>query len=135
MSSSSWALQKALHARLVADAPLLALLGAARIYDDVPRSPTFPYITYGASVIRDWSTGSDDAHEHVVSLHVWSRGAGRKPVFEILGAVEAALDQQALTLDSHRLINLRHEFSDVRRDGDGETWHGVLRLRAVTEAL
>jgi Protein of unknown function (DUF3168) len=135
MPSSSWALQKATHARLVADTALIALLGGVRIYDDVPRLPTFPYVTYGASTVRDWSTGTDDAHEHTVTLHVWSRGAGRKPVHELLGAVEAAIDQRPLMLDGHRLINVRHEFSDVRREADGETWHGILRLRAVTEVL
>jgi hypothetical protein len=133
MSSSNWALQKAIHAALIAAPNLIALLGAPRIYDEVPRKPTFPYVTYGASTVRDWSTGTDEGHEHTVTLHAWSRFAGRKPVHEILGAMEAALDQQPLTLDGHRLINLRHEFSDVRRETDGETWHGILRLRAVTE--
>lgn len=135
MPSSSWALQKAIHAQLIADAGLTALLGGPRIYDDVPRQPAFPYVTYGGSTVRDWSTGTDDGHEHTVTLHVWCRGAGRKPAHELLGAVEAALDQQGLALQDHRLISLRHDFSDVRREPDGETWHGVLRLRATTEPL
>ena len=135
MPSSSWALQKAVHAALVGNAALITALGASRIYDDVPRQLTFPYVTYGASTVRDWSTGTDDAHEHVITLHVWSRGAGRKPVHDLLGVVESALDQQALTLDGHRLINLRHEVSDIRRENDGETWHGIMRLRATTELL
>ena len=97
MPSASWALQKAIHQRLSTDAALLGLMsGAPRIYDDVPRSPTFPYITHGASTVRDWSTGTDEGHEHIVTLHVWSRGAGRKPVHELLGAIEGALDQQPL---------------------------------------
>lgn len=133
MPSASWALQKALHVQLTADAGLAALLGGPRIYDDVPRNPNFPYVTYGGSTVRDWSTGSDDGHEHIVTLHAWTRGAGRKPAHELLGAIENALDQQALVLDGHRLISLRHEFSDVRREADAETWHGMLRLRATTE--
>jgi len=36
-------------------------------------------------------------------------------------------------LSGHRLINLRHEFSEARRDSDGETFHGIARFRAVTE--
>lgn len=135
MPTSAWALQKAIHAQLTADAGVLALLGGPRIYDDVPRTPAFPYVSYGQSSVRDWSTGTDDGHEHIVTLHIWARGQGRKPVHEISGAVESALDQQSLTLDSHRLISLRHEFSDVRRESDGETWRGVVRFRAVTEAI
>lgn len=135
MPSSAWALQKAIHARLTTDAAVLALLGGPRVHDDVPRVPMFPYVSYGQSTVRDWSTGTDDAHEHIVTLHIWTRGQGRKPAHEISGAVETALDQQALAVDGHRLISLRHEFSDVRREDDGETWRGVLRFRAVTEPL
>jgi hypothetical protein len=135
MPSSSWALQKAVHSTLVGNAALVAALGAARIYDDVPRKPTFPYVTYGASTVRDWSTGTEDGHEHVLTLHVWSRGAGRKQAHELVGTIEAALDQQPLTLDSHRLVNLRHELSDIRREPDGETWRGIIRFRAATEVL
>jgi len=135
MPSSAWALQKAIHTRLTTDAGVLALLGSPRVYDDVPRQPTFPYVSYGQSTARDWSTGTDEGHEHIVSLHVWTRGAGRKPAHELSGAVEAALDQQPLALEGHRLVSLRHEFSDVRREDDGETWRGLLRLRAVTEPV
>ena len=78
MPSSSWALQKAIHAQLIADAGLTALLGGPRIYDDVPRQPAFPYVTYGGCTVRDWSTGTDDGDEHTVTMHVWCRAAGRK---------------------------------------------------------
>jgi Protein of unknown function (DUF3168) len=133
MPSASWALQKAIHVALTQAAAITALVGGVRIYDDVPRDATFPYVTHGQSVVRDWSTVTDDAHEHLVTLHVWTRGAGRKQAHEILGLIERTLDQQALALDGHTLVSLRHEFSDIRRDADGETWHGLLRLRAVTE--
>jgi hypothetical protein len=133
MPSASWALQKAIHVALTQSAAVTALVGGVRIYDDVPRDAAFPYVTHGQSVVRDWSTATDDAHEHLVTLHVWTRGAGRKQAHEILGAVERALDQQALALDGHALVTQRHEFSEIRRGDDGETWHGLLRLRAVTE--
>jgi hypothetical protein len=53
----------------------------------------------------------------------------------VLAAVEAALHDAGLTLAGHRLINLRHESSDVRRDDDGETFVGIGRFRAVTEVM
>ena len=135
MASASFALQAAIFSKLTGDAPVLAALGGPRIYDDVPRQPTFPYVTYGQSTVRDWSTGTDDAHEHIITLHVWTRASGRKPAHEISSAIEAAIDQQALVLDGYRLITLRHEFSDVRREADNETWRGIVRLRAVTEVF
>ena len=135
MASSSFALQKAFFLQLTADAALALLLGGPRIYDDVPVRGEFPYVTFGQTTERDWSTGTDDGAEHVVTLHVWSRAAGRKEADEILDAVKAALHNQPLSLTGHRLVNLRHEFSDARRDADGESYHGITRYRAVTEVV
>jgi len=133
MPSATWSLQKAVFAALTADAPLLALLGAARIYDDVPQSSDFPYLTLGQSVARDWSTASEDGCEHTITLNVWSQAKGRNEVHEIMAAARTALHGQPLTLDGHRLINLRHETSEARRASDGDTYHGIARFRAVTE--
>ena len=69
----------------------------------------------------------------MVTLHVWSRGSGRKEALEIMGAARVVLHDQTLSLSGHRLVNLRHTFSEVRRDTDGETYHGIVRFRAVTE--
>ena len=73
MPSAAWSLQKAVFAALAADAPLVALLGAARIYDDVPQASDFPYLTFGQSTARDWSTASDDGTEHTITLNIWSQ--------------------------------------------------------------
>lgn len=135
MPSSSFALQKAFFLKLTADAALASLLGGPRIYDDVPARGEFPYVTFGQTTERDWSTGTDDGGEHIVTLHVWSRAAGRKEADEIMSAVRTALHDQVLSLTGHRLVNLRHEFSDARRDTDGESYHGITRYRAVTEPV
>jgi hypothetical protein len=133
MASASWALQQAIYASLTSDDALVALLGGERIYDDVPDRKTFPYVTFAPGSERDWSTGSEAGLEHGVVLHVWSRGAGRKEALAIIEALHTRLHDAALLLSGHRLVNLRHESSDVRREPDGETFHGIVRLRAVTE--
>ncbi|KAB2910820.1 MAG: DUF3168 domain-containing protein [Hyphomicrobiaceae bacterium] len=133
MPSSSWALQQSVFARLSADATLLGLLGGARIYDDVPQAADFPYLTFGQSTVRDWSTATEAGDEHILTLHVWSQAKGRREAHEIMGAVRTALHDQGLSLAGHRLVNMRHEFSEARRDPDGETYHGIVRYRAVTE--
>lgn len=134
MSSAGSELQRAIYTKLSGDGATLSALGGARIYDDVPPRTEFPFMTFGQSTERDWSTGSDDGSEHVVTLHVWSRGHGRKETERVMAAARAALHDQNLNLTGHRLINLRHEFSEARRDSDGETFHGIARFRAVTEA-
>jgi Protein of unknown function (DUF3168) len=135
MASAAWALQRAIHETLTTDAAVLAALGGARVHDDVPRGAELPYVTVGQSSARDWSTGTDDGEEHTLTLHVWSRANGRRQVQEIMAVVRAALNQAGLSLSGHRLVNLRQEFAEARRDPDGETYHGMLRFRAVTEPV
>ena len=135
MPSASFALQQSIYSALAADASIMAQLGGPRIFDDVPQKSEFPYLTLGQSNVRDWSTGTESGDEHLLTVHVWSRASGRKQTHEIMGALKSALHNRALALAGHRLVNLRHEFSDARREPDGETYHGIVRLRAVTEPL
>lgn len=135
MSSASWELQKAVFAALSGDATLASLLGGARIYDEVPRGAALPYVTLGETSLRDWSTGSEEGHEHILTLSVWSRANGEREVHQILARIDAVLHDAALAPGGVRLVNLRHEFSEVRRDPDGETSRGLLRFRAVTEPV
>jgi hypothetical protein len=51
-----------------------------------------------------------------------------------MAAIEAALDRQNLTLETGSLLELRFEFSESFLDGDSETYHGVMRCRALTNA-
>ena len=102
-------------------------------FGDVPRGAAYPYVTFGITSDRDWSTATEGGSEHILTLHVWSRAAGRRESDAILDAVGAALHDAAPTLAGHRLVNLRREHSEVRRDPDGETYHGLVRFRAVTE--
>lgn len=135
MTSAAWSLQKALFAALSGDSALITLLGGARIHDDVPQGESFPYLTFGQSTLRDWSTGSEEGSEHVISLHVWSQARGRAEVHDIMNAARSALHGQPLRLTGHRLVNLCHEFSEARRTTDGDTTHGLMRFRAVTEPV
>ena len=133
MASSAWELQKSIYAALIADGALTTLLGGAHIYDDVPRGAQLPYVTFGQSTVRDWSTGTDPGHEHLFTMHVWTRVNGERQAHQIMSAIRDRLHDTTLPLSGFSLINLRHEFSDSFREPDGETIHGVVRYRAVTE--
>ena len=89
MPSASWALQQSIFATLTADTALLALLGAPRLYDDVPQRADFPYLTFGQSVARDWSTGSEDGNEHILTLHVWSQANGKRQAIVMVNVDES----------------------------------------------
>lgn len=131
--NAAWALHTALWQTLSSDEHLSTVLGGPRIYDDVPQAAPFPFVTLGEIRSNDWSTQESRGHEHFVTLHAWSRSAGRKQVQAVLGALETALADAPLTLQDHRLVSVLPVFWDARRESDGETYHGVMRLRAVTE--
>lgn len=133
MPSAAWDLQQSVFAALSGDAALTNILGADRIYDAVPQPPCFPYIVVDQTQIRDWSTTGGAGSEHTLLLHVWSRYEGKREVCEIAEAVRVVLDGAALHLSKHRLVALTHQYSDLKHDEDGETLHGIVRFRAVTE--
>jgi hypothetical protein len=135
MPHSSVSLRAAIHAALANDSPLAALLGGARIYDEPPRDAALPYVTLGEDVVGDGSTSTEAGDEHALTLHVWSRQGGHRQAHVIVGAVLEALADAPLALDGHHLANMRFVVADVRREPDGRTYHGLIRMRALTEPL
>lgn len=127
------ALRAAIHDALSNDTPLSVALGGARVYDEPPREPAFPYVTLGEARIADWSAGEAPGEEHQLTLHAWSRQGGHREAHVIAGALLQALDDAPLALDDHRLVNLRFATADIRREADGRTYHALVRFRAVTE--
>ena len=77
-ASASWAIQRGIYQALANSTDLTTLLGGARIYDDAPQAASYPFISLGQSEVRDWSTGTEDGAEHILTLHVWSRAGGKK---------------------------------------------------------
>jgi hypothetical protein len=132
---SATSLRAAIRGALSADAPLAALLGGSKVYDEPPRDAAVPYVTLGENVVADHSTATEPGEAHTLTLHVWSRHGGHKEAHEIAGAVLGALVDVPLALEGHHLANLRFILADVRREPDGRTYHGIVRLRAVTEPM
>lgn len=131
---SDRALAAAIRAGAMADAGVKALLGdPARIYDDPPPDPVFPYVSLGRVESRSADAANVNAIEHALTLHVWSRYGGRAEALDVIAALRTALHNAPLTVTGRTLVLLFAQFADVFRSGDGRTTHGVLRLRAVTE--
>ena len=133
MSSSALALQTAMRERLLAHAPLLALLGGGHVFDEVPRGEQEPYVAFAGIETRDWSVQGQKAHEHFVTLDVKTKSRSRKQAQEIVSEIETALDDVGLTLAGHALINLRLTFWTVAKSN--ETFSAVVKFRAATEEI
>ncbi|WP_245419710.1 DUF3168 domain-containing protein [Phyllobacterium salinisoli] len=128
-------LQKAVFLALCHDAALVARLGGPNVYDHVPAAAAFPYVTFGQTAVYDWSTDSEIGDEHLFTIHVWARAGGKKQVLEIMDLIASRMSVAALTLDRHRLVNLALQYSQARNDDERDGYHGLLRYRAVTEAV
>lgn len=131
--SASWQLQAALMTALIGDATLTGLLGSARIYDMPPFRVRLPYITLGMSQTRDWSTSTETGAEHLVTFHSWTEIKNREKALAIEEAIKVIIETTSLTMADHVLVNAFYQFSEVRRDTEGDAFHGIIRYRMVTE--
>ena len=94
-ASTGWSLQCGIYQALANSSQL----GGTHIYDDPPQAASYPFISLGKSLLlRDWSTGTEDGAEHLLTLHVWSRAGGKKQVHDIIEAIKSTLHNQPLSL-------------------------------------
>lgn len=132
MSDFIVSLQSALYDRLVMT-PAVANAVGGRIYDDVPSDVAFPYIELG-EISSDYA-GAKDTHAErlTVTVHVWSRYEGKKEAAEIMKELRLAITSAPLVMSSGNLVLILFNFSELFRDPDGQTRHGVVRFRAVMD--
>ena len=134
MSAASWALQQAIFATLAMSDDVKDAVGdPPRLFDAVPRGAAFPYIVIGDDRESDWSTATEPGTAHALTIHIWSRAAGRKETRLAAEAVIGALNGAELTIDGQALIDLRYLESESARESDGETVHAQLRFKALLE--
>jgi hypothetical protein len=134
---AAWALQEAIYSRLTADQSLRALLGdPPRIFDQPPPEATFPMLILGAGELKPYA-GIEGAFEHLFRFTAYSRWGGRRECKLIAAGVRLSLQDAALTLDGHRLIQSRLVFEDQLKLREPDIYQGVMRYRFVTvpEAL
>jgi hypothetical protein len=133
--SAHWPLQEAMVAALSADAALKAMIGdPARIYDDVPRNPVYPFATVGEGGEADWSFQSSEGVEARMTVTAWSRYAGRKEAKQIIDRIQTVLHDAGLGVVGWRLVNLRCETTEFGR-APGGAYRGQARFRAALEKI
>ena len=130
MSIGQFALQSTIFSTLNNDNTLTNTLGAG-VFDEVLENATYPFVSIGEETAVDYSTKDLDGGEFTINIHVWSQYKGAKQTKEIMDRVHDLLHDSSLSVSGFNLINLRFEFSDILRDPDGVTRHGVMRFRAI----
>lgn len=133
--SPAFALRKAIRARLLGQAPLLAALGGPKLYDEAPAGAEAPYALFADSQMRDWSASLARGAEHYVTLAVISTHRGFSDALKIAQHIVESLDEAALALEGHALIDLRFVSMSVRRTQNGRFAAISILFRATTEYL
>ena len=132
MALHSFALQQAIFSTLdggtINDADGNAITG---VFDDVPENTAYPYVVIGEETATNIDTKDKDAHEHTLTIHVWSQYRGRKEIKNIMSSVYTLLHNASITVSGASLVNIRHEFENTLTEADGITRHGVMRFRVV----
>lgn len=136
MTSPVLALRRAILDAASADAELIALMGGAlRLHDEPPRAAAPVYAVFGDVTAQDWSTDFDRGHEQDATIVVWAERGGARTALDVAERFAAILDDAALSLDGHRLVNLRVTELSAARDKDSQLTRVTLSVRAVTEVV
>ncbi len=128
MSNFSVALQTTVYNALIGNNPLTTKLGGNNIYDFVPENTSFPYVKVGDQTMVDDGTKDKKGSDFTLIVHTFSRYRGSKEIKEIMSLIYDVLHESSLSV-SGASNNMRFEFSDIIKESDGLTTHGVQRFR------
>lgn len=129
---------KAVFAALNGAPALTAIIGASKVFDDVPvqgeaTSPSFPYVVIGDQQGAEAGTASTSAADMQITIDAWSRGAGKQQVLQMLDAIRDALDagpeNKSLAVSVGVIVYLNYLSHETQPGSDRETWHGLIRFR------
>lgn len=138
-SEAALELQKAIVTRLNATAEVTALFGGpVPIFDFVPENQAMPFVVFGDHRADEFDVTPTElrdgyGEDHRIILHVWSAYEGKAECIKITGAIKRALRDQPLALTDNHCAIIRYLSADHGQDADGQAFHGVLMLRAITE--
>jgi hypothetical protein len=132
--SAEEALEAAILAVLAEDADVAELLGDPLRVIGAGAAPAYPYLEVVRHQSVDAGGAGVEATEHRIDLAVVCRDSGGARVKAALAAVRAALGETELAMTGWRCVLLVPLFSDAARSGI-QVWRGLLRLKAVVEAL
>jgi len=131
MADHSFELQKTIYAKLNTDSTIRTTYSAT-VHDHVSSGTAFPYVVIGEETLIDDSSSKDiDFNEFTLTIHTFSRNRGRKEAKQIMARIYTLLHKASLTVTGANHINTRFEYSDVVREQDGLTYHGVQRFRTI----
>lgn len=105
------------------------------VYDDTPQNEKYPYIVIGDDTINKWDTDTELGFNTTLTIHSWSRKAGKKEIKEVMDLIYTALHRAEINIDTLHLVTCECEFMETFTDSDRITRRGVQRFRIIVEVL
>lgn len=122
-------LQRAIHALLTGDGPLMGLIGG--VYDAVPTSAfkgKSAYVSFGPEYGSPQGLLGVSSSELTVQLDVWSKEEGRLGCKAVADRIERILCDGALTLTENAISSCTLELKRILPDPERGIAHGVLQF-------
>lgn len=137
MKDASTALYKGLRTLLLADAGVLAILGASpakKVITDWSVFPDAPFIRIHIPQVRDFEADCGEGSEHTIHVHCWAAGQGAAVVASNLAAaIRQALDEARPVLEDADLWWLDYVATIKRQDPSDPILHTArVEFSAVT---
>jgi hypothetical protein len=124
-------IQQAVYNRLRATPAVVSAVTG--IFDEVPQGQAYPYIAIGEDTVAEWDTDTFTGFEATLTLHTWSRKAGRLECKTIMDRVYGTLHRETFDIDGGIVVLCNVEFQETFLEADGVTRHGVQRVRLVIQ--
>lgn len=106
------------------------------VYDYVDEDMKMPVVTIGETYVNDYSTASFNGEDLTQDIHIWSKYKGKKECKEIINLVLIALFDNLKELGGGFEIDImKRENIEIFDDPDGETKHGVIRLKFMVREI
>lgn len=130
LKTALWPLQQAIFQRLSNDTALMQKVKG--VFDAVEEGQLFPYVTIGEPNMTPFETKSSYGENVPWVLHCWSQYRGKKEAYEILNLMIQALTKESWNVEGFNLLQFKIEPNmQVIEDIDGQTYHGILRVRFI----
>lgn len=136
MDDHSLALRRGIVAALKGSAEIAAIVGA-RVYDEAPAKPTWPFIRYGFPIETRVDADGWEGSSFALSVHVFAKGPGTDSTSGLAALVRKALHEKDFLIDSSGGIALlQYSQTTTLRDTDeAGAYHAVVQFDAVTLEL
>lgn len=104
-----------------------------RVYDSVPESKDFPYISFGPHEVIEDDADGIECGEHTLQLDVWTKTIGVVEAKRIVSAVRKALHRNTTEMTVNAIVTLEVSSTRVFPDPNPPISHGVITLTANIE--